>query len=115
MKASDLGLSPGNLKFNFHFETYDDFGFSPADVSPSDLFSGGVPFSYDGNNPRFRTDALAYDVLRSAPVRVYANTPFNGFSSDKGLLLLHRNNAPSAEAESISITVNHPSSGQLSL
>lgn len=104
--GSDLGLSSSNLKFNFHFKTYDGFGIDPVDVSPADFLTGGEPFTYDGNNPRFLTDSLTYEVAPSATIQVYAN--WDGYyasPSDNGLLLLHRNNAPEAEAESINVTV----------
>lgn len=104
--ASDVGLSPSNLKFNFYLETFDSFGIDPVDVSPVDLLTVGKPFTYDGNSRRFRTDSLAYEVDHSATIRVYADS--NGFQaspSDKGLLLLYRNNAPEAEAESINVKV----------
>jgi len=104
--ASDLGLSPSNLKFNFYFATFDSFGMDPVDVSPVDLLTVGRPFTYDGNSPRFRTDSLTYEVDHSATIRVYAdNNGFQASPSDKGLLLLHRNNAPEAEAESINVMV----------
>ncbi len=107
VKPSDLGLSGSNLRFNFHFETYDEFG--GVDVSPRRLFVGGPPFTYDGNNPRFRTDAMTYDVVRSAQIHVYANRDgFSGSSSDQGLLMLHRNNVPDAEAESIIVKAKNP-------